>query len=109
MDYVWDLNAFILTVNAGIGEELFFSLFLTGFLLSLSPRKIITFLVLIINLIGFGLVHIMVYKSNQEAIIFILFLRILYFFTYLKTRRASIPIILHCFNNLLFIKLVLLV
>ena len=101
--YTWDLNAFLLTVNAGIGEELFFSLFLTGFLLSLSPRKIITFLALAINLIGFGLVHIVVYKSNQKALIFILFLRILYFFTYFKTRRASIPMILHCFNNLLFV------
>ncbi|MHA1461234.1 MAG: CPBP family glutamic-type intramembrane protease [Promethearchaeota archaeon] len=105
--YTWDLNAFLLTVNAGIGEELFFSLFLTGFLLSLSSRKIITFLALAINLIGFGLVHIIVYKSNQEALIFILFLRLLYFFTYFKTRRASIPMILHCFNNFLFVKSVL--
>jgi len=105
--YTWDLNAFLLTVNAGIGEELFFSLFLTGFLLSLSPRKIITFLALTINLIGFGLVHLVVYKSNQEALIFVLFLRILYFFTYFKTRRASIPMILHCFNNFLFIKSIL--
>lgn len=107
--YTWDLNAFLLTVNAGIGEELFFSLFLTGFLLSLSPRKIVTFLALAINLIGFGLVHIIVYKLNQEALIFILFLRILYFFTYFQTRRASIPMILHCFNNLFFIKSILLI
>jgi membrane protease YdiL (CAAX protease family) len=107
LGYNWDLNAILLTINAGIGEELFFSLFLTGFFLSLSPRKIIVFLALLINLIGFALVHIIVYKSNQEALIFILLLRVLYFFTYLKTRRASIPMILHCFNNLFFIKSIL--
>ena len=107
LGYTWDLNAVLLTVNAGIGEELFFSLFLTGFFLSLSPRKIITLLAFTVNLIGFALVHIVVYKSNQEALIFILFLRSLYFITYFKTRRASIPMILHCFNNLLFIKSVL--
>lgn len=108
-EFQWELNAFLLTVNAGIGEELFFSLFLTGFLLSLSSKKWFIFLALITNLIGFGLVHMIVYKSNQEAVVFVLFLRALYFFAYLKTRRASIPMILHCFNNFLFIKSVLFV
>ena len=108
-EFQWELNAFLLTVNAGIGEELFFSLFLTGFLLSLSSKKWFIFLALITNLIGFGLVHMVVYKSNQEAIVFVLFMRALYFFAYLKTRRASIPMILHCFNNFLFIKSILFV
>jgi membrane protease YdiL (CAAX protease family) len=108
LGYIWDLNAILITVNAGIGEELFFSLFLTGFLLSLSARKLNIFLALIINLIGFGIVHIVVYNSNLKALTFVLLLRGIYFFTYLKTRRASIPMILHCFNNFIFIKSVLL-
>ena len=108
LEYIWDLNAILITVNAGIGEELFFSLFLTGFLLSLSARKLNIFLALIINLIGFGIVHIVVYNSNLKALTFVLLLRGIYFFTYLKTRRASIPMILHCFNNFIFIKSVLL-
>ncbi len=107
LGYDWDFNAVLLTINAGIGEELFFSLFLTGFFLSLSSKRFMFFLALLINLISFATVHMIVYKSNLNALIFISFLRGIYFFTYLKTRRASIPIILHCFNNFLFIKSIL--
>jgi membrane protease YdiL (CAAX protease family) len=99
----WSLNSFLLILNSGIGEEIFFSLCLTAFLLSLSSRGWHIILAGSVNLIIFGVFHMVVYKTNKVALLFILILRLLYFTFYVYTRRPSIPILLHCVNNLLFL------
>jgi len=100
----WSLNALLLTLNAGIAEELFFSLFLGGMLLSFGINKIQVFLSGIAITVSFALLHNMVYETDQKAILFITMLRILYFLIYYKTRRVSIPMALHCLNNFLFVQ-----
>ena len=107
IDSSFELNTVLLAINAGIGEEILFSLFLTGFLLSMSPRAVGVFFAWIINLVAFGIVHLVVYQADQEAIVFLLGLRTIYFLAYYKTRRVSIPMLLHCFNNLLFMKIIM--
>jgi membrane protease YdiL (CAAX protease family) len=97
----WELNALLLTLNSAIAEELFFSLFLAGVLLNLVSKKIFVFLAGIGSTLLFVLLHNTVYGTNEHAIIYIMGLRLLYFFVYYKSRRASIPMILHCFNNFL--------
>ena len=103
----WSLNALLLTVNAGIAEELFFSLFLGGMLLSFGSKKLQVFLSGIAITITFALLHNVVYETDQKAILFITMLRILYFLIYYKTRRVSIPMALHCLNNFLFVQTIL--
>ena len=103
----WDINAFVLVVNAGVGEELFFTLFLTGALLNLDSKHRFTFLILILNVVIFLLAHGIVYSDNLSALIHVAFLRVLYFGLYYKTRRPSIPILLHCVNNLIAMKTLL--
>ena len=105
--FVWELSSFLLVINAGVGEELFFTLFLTGVLLSFKQEKWYVTFVCVLNVIIFGIVHMQVYGGNQVALLHVLSLRFLYFWVYYKTRRASIPILLHCFNNFLFVKTVL--
>jgi membrane protease YdiL (CAAX protease family) len=106
-DVEWSLNSFLLVLNSGIGEEIFFSLCLTAFLLSLSFRAWHIILAGSLNLIIFGVFHMVVYETNQFALLYILFLRLLYFGLYLYSRRPSIPILLHCINNLLFLNSIL--
>ena len=105
--FTWELSSVLLVISAGVGEELFFTLFLTGVLLSLRQEKCYVAFVCVLNVIIFGIVHMQVYKGNQVALLHVLSLRFLYFWVYYKTRRASIPILLHCFNNFLFVKTVL--
>jgi len=103
----WDINAFALVVNAGVGGELFFTLFLTGALLNLDSRRRFTFLILLLNVVIFLLAHGIVYNDNISALIHVAFLRVLYFGLHYKTRRPSIIILLHCVNNLIAIKTLL--
>jgi membrane protease YdiL (CAAX protease family) len=105
--FVWELSSFLLVINAGVGEELFFTLFLTGVLLSFRQEKWYVIFICLLNVIIFGIVHTQVYSGNQIALLHILGLRVLYFWVYYKTRRASMPMLLHCFNNFLFVKTIL--
>jgi len=103
----WSLNTLLLTLNAGIAEELFFSLFLGGMLLSFGTKKLQVLISGIVITISFTILHNVVYETEQRAILFIAILRILYFLIYYKTRRVSIPMVLYCLNNFLFVQTML--
>jgi len=107
LEFQWNINSLLLTVNAAVAEELFFCLFLAALMLSLCKELWHIFVVGFINVFGFLLVHAIVYGTQPEAIFYIIFLRVLYFYIYYKTRRVSIPILLHCLNNFLFIRTIL--
>jgi len=107
LDFTWELTSVLLVINAGVGEELFFTLFLTGVLISFKQEKWYIYGVCLLNVITFGVVHMQVYGSNQVALLHVLSLRVLYFWVYYKTKRPSIPMLLHCFNNFLFVKTIL--
>ncbi|MBD3212116.1 MAG: CPBP family intramembrane metalloprotease [Candidatus Lokiarchaeota archaeon] len=97
----------LLAFNAGISEELFFSLFLSSVILSLGKSKTHLFVSALFISGSFMLLHLVVYGSDRNALFFVLLLRVIYFLIYYKTRRISIPIFLHCLNNILFINMML--
>ena len=109
LEVSWNYNAAIMVINSAIAEEIFFSLFLTAFLLNLFKKSVYIIFALIINIGVFILFHSIVYGSNTEAIIYIIFLRTVYFMVYARTRRLSIPILLHIVNNFAFVSTVLFV
>jgi len=103
----WEINSVLLVINAGVGEELFFTLFLTGVLLSFKSDKWYILLLCAFNQFIFFVAHLKVYSTNNFALLHLSFLRILYFFVYYKTRRPSIPMLLHCLNNFLSMNTIL--
>lgn len=107
LDFSWNYNALIMVINSAVAEELFFSLFLTAFLLSLSKKTYHVVIACAINIMVFILFHSIVYGANMDAILYIVFLRGLYFALYSKTRRVSIPILLHIINNFIFVSTIL--
>lgn len=108
LTFNWNLNAIMQVINTAVAEELFFNLFLTAFLLSVLPKERYSiFLAGAINIFGFLAFHLVVYGTNPEASYFIFGLRLIYFLVYYKTRRASIPILLHVLNNFLFVSTLL--
>ena len=107
LSFQYDLNAVLLIINTAVGEELFFSLFLAAVSLSLCKEMWHVFVAGLINVLGFIAVHMIVYGTTPEAALYIVVLRIIYFYMYYKTRRVSLPILLHALNNFLFISTIL--
>ncbi|MBD3211847.1 MAG: CPBP family intramembrane metalloprotease [Candidatus Lokiarchaeota archaeon] len=64
-------------------------------------KKIFVLLAGIGSTLLFVLLHNTVYGTNEKAIFYIMGLRLLYFLVYYKSRRTSIPMLLHCLNNFL--------
>ncbi|MFO7796432.1 MAG: hypothetical protein ACQERB_08555 [Promethearchaeati archaeon] len=63
----WSLNLLFLTLNAGIAEELYFSLFLGSILLSFGINKVRVLLSGIAITISFGLLRNAVYDTDQKS------------------------------------------
>ncbi|MHA1890284.1 MAG: CPBP family intramembrane glutamic endopeptidase [Promethearchaeota archaeon] len=86
---------FIFAVISSTSEELFFTLGLTA---ALSSH----FKWLSIPILGgvFTYYHAVVYQ-NVNALIFVLVMRLVYTTLYLVSRRVSVPLLAHFFNNLI--------
>lgn len=94
------MNFSFITIQS-VSEELTFSLFIQSIIIAVSKNKQSLVLLTLLNGVLFSLYHIFVYSSKPILFAELFVFRIILATIYTKTKRISIPIMIHLTNNLI--------